>query len=411
MYGVAVVGGGPAGMMAAIAAAQSSPENGPVLLLEKNDKPGRKLYITGKGRCNVTNNTDIPGLMAHVLRNPRFLYSAFHALDATGLMQLLEGLGVPLKTERGNRVFPESDKASHITAALQARMKALGVQLNTGCAVHSIAPQPPGFALATQGGPVQARAVVVATGGLSYPGTGSTGAGYAFAQSLGHTVTPTHPSLVGLTTAEDVADLEGLSLRNVRLTARDPQGAVLYEELGEMLFTATGVSGPLVLSASAYLAGRLGPSVGTPQLAINLKPGLSPAQLDARILRDFAATPNKTFSNALAALLPQRLVAAVVQRCGVAPHTPVHSVTRAQRAALCAVLHTFTLTPTATGGYPEAVITCGGVAVNELHPSTLMSKKVPGLFFAGEVLDVDALTGGFNLQIAFSTGYLAGCSV
>ena len=393
-------------------AAGIAAENGAkVTLLEKNEKLGKKLYITGKGRCNVTNHTDISGLLAQTLSNPRFMQSAFHALDAAGLMALIENFGTPLKTERGNRVFPVSDKAEDITKALAAYMRRGGVKVALNTAVQKIEATDAGtFQVHTEGRVFYADAVIIATGGLSYPSTGSTGDGYTFAKNVGHAVTPTFPSLVPLNVKELwVADLTGLSLRNVKCTARQPAGkpTVLCEETGEMLFTPTGITGPIILRASAYLTQKL--EAGAPvTIDIDLKPALSHEQLDARILRDFAESQNKHFANALDGLLPQRLIQTVIALSGIAPEKKVNAITKQERQRLVHVLKALPLTPTKTTGYREAVITKGGVAVKEINPSTMMSKKQPGLFFAGEVLDVDAMTGGYNLQIAFSTGYLAG---
>ncbi|MCL2501191.1 MAG: NAD(P)/FAD-dependent oxidoreductase [Defluviitaleaceae bacterium] len=398
-------------MMAAIAAAVHSAKAS-VVLIEKNEKLGKKLYLTGKGRCNITNAATVEGLLAHVPRNPRFLYSAFNQFDSSLLMSFIEGLGVPLKVERGNRVFPVSDKANDINRALEARLRELGVAVRLRTAVGEIVYND-GFTVVIKNNfqvktNITVDAVILATGGLSYPSTGATGEGFLFARELGHTVVPTYPSLVPLLSDEPwLLDLAGLSLRNVRLSARLPDGKVLYEETGEMLFTPEGVSGPLVLRASAYMADRIAEK---PYLSLDVKPGLSREQLDARILRDFAEQKNKDFINALGGLLPQSMVPVVVRLCGIPPDMKVNAVTRTQRTALAQTLKNITINPTETAGYSEAVITRGGIDTREVNPSTLMSKKIPGLFFAGECLDVDALTGGYNLQIAFSTGYLAGKS-
>jgi len=399
MNHVVVIGGGAAGMLAAGTAAANGAQ---VTLLEKNEKLGKKLYITGKGRCNLTNNTDVQGLLSQTISNPRFLQSAFNALTPQDLMEFFEKLGTPLKTERGGRVFPVSDKAQDITDALAKYMRKNGVKIKLGCEVQKISE---GFAVHTNIGKFNANAVIIATGGLSYPSTGSTGDGYTFARTLGHTVTQTFPSLVSINVKEDVSSLEGLSLRNVRLIARPINGKALYEEMGEMLFTKTGVSGPLVLRASAFITEKL----DTPlRLEIDLKPALSNEQLDARILRDFAEAQNKNFANSLDGLLPKRLIEPIIALSQISPDKKVNTITKKERQNLVAALKCFPLIPTETAGYREAVITKGGVTVKEINPSTMMSKKIPGLFFAGEVLDVDAMTGGYNLQIAFSTGYVAG---
>jgi len=412
MRTVVVIGGGPAGMIAAGTAAEHGAK---VILLEKNEKLGKKLYITGKGRCNLTNNTDIQGLLAHTVSNPRFMQSAFHALEAAALMAFFEKLGTPLKTERGGRVFPVSDKADDITRTLAAYVRMGDVDIRLNCAVQSVDAVASGFVVRTSAGSIPADAVVIATGGLSYPSTGSTGDGFKFAKSFDHTVTPTFPSLVPIAVSEPwVADLEGLSLRNVKLTASSApsrssqaQRPIVYEEAGEMLFARTSVTGPIILRASAFLTEKLAQGISF-SLEIDLKPALSYEQLDARILRDFAEAKNKNFANALDNLLPQRLIDVVVKLSQIPPCKKVNAITKQERQALVAILKALPLTPTKTTGYNEAVITKGGIAVKEINPSTMMSKKHPGLFFAGEVLDVDALTGGYNLQIAFSSGYLAG---
>jgi len=402
-----VIGGGPAGMMAAGTAALNGAS---VTLLEKNEKLGKKLYITGKGRCNLTNNTDIPGLMSNIVTNPRFLHSAFYAMDTAALMAFFEGKGVPLKTERGGRVFPVSDNSGDINDALKAYLRITGVRVELNCAVQSISSHPVSpapFVVKTAGSSIQADAIIIATGGLSYPSTGSTGDGFAWAKTMGHTVVSTHPSLVPMQSPEPwLPGLTGLSLKNVRCTAKISK-AIIYEEIGEMMFTPTGITGPLILKASAFLAGRWEQN---PVIMIDLKPGLTPQQLDARILRDFSASQNKDFANALDGLLPQRLIETIISLSGIPPSKKVHNISRAERQNLAHTLKNLTFHPTGNAGYKEAVITKGGVSTKEVNPSTLMSKHIPGLFFAGEVLDVDALTGGYNMQIAFSTGYLAGLS-
>lgn len=430
-------------MMAAIAASAKGID---VTLLEKNEKLGKKLYITGKGRCNLTNNTDLAGLMSNVITNPRFLYSAFSALDSRGLMTFFEDIGVPLKTERGGRVFPVSDKSGDINDAIRFALRKSGCKIRLNCEVKGIASGTPSGANSTTsseltvhtnafntekninrnthisssrdsvydaptvssvGKSIKTTAVLVATGGLSYPSTGSIGDGYTWAKNLGHTIIDTHPSLVPLVVPEPwVASLSGLSLKNIRCIVRIGK-KIIYEELGEMLFTPSGVTGPLILSASAFLAAKLHQN---PTITIDLKPGLTSEQLDARILRDFAERQNKDFINALDSLLPQRLIEVIVGLCDISPHKKVHAITKSERLSLVYLLKNLEIKPTETAGYSEAVITKGGVNTKEVNPSTLMSKNIPGLFFAGEVLDVDALTGGYNLQIAFSTGYLAGLS-
>ena len=425
MKNVIVIGGGPAGMIAAGVAAENGAN---VTLLEKNEKLGKKLYITGKGRCNLTNNTDIQGLLAQTISNPRFMQSAYNAFTPADLMAFFQSLGTPLKTERGNRVFPVSDKSEDITKALVGWMKKCGVKVELGCeVVGANCVHPHEFTVTTLTRTYHTHSVIIATGGLSYPSTGSTGDGFKFAKDFSHTVTSTFPSLVPINVAEAwVAELTGLSLRNVRLTAGAalplPEGSVaglcpterrglgqrlMFNELGEMLFTHDGVTGPLVLRASAFLTEKLAESQPL-MLEIDLKPALSHEQLDTRILRDFAESQNKNFANALDALLPKRLIATVIALSQILPNTKVNAITKKQRQNLVSLIKALPLTPTKTTGYREAVITKGGVAVKEINPSTMMSKIHPGLFFAGEVLDVDAMTGGYNLQIAFSTGYVAG---
>lgn len=397
-------------MFAAIAAAENG---GNVTLLEKNEKLGKKLYITGKGRCNLTNNTDIQGLLSHTISNPRFMQSAFHALDAQALMGFFESHGTPLKTERGGRVFPQSDKADDITKTMGLYMRRLGVNVKLNCTVQEILPNSTnGFIIHTSIQTFHGDAVIIATGGLSYPSTGSTGDGFKFAQLLGHSTTKTYPSLVPIEVSEPwVADLEGLSLRNVKCTAKllGKKTVNIYEETGEMLFMRTGITGPIILRGSAFLTDKL--HEATPiKIEIDLKPALSHEQLNQRILRDFAESQNKNFANALDALLPKKLIDTIIMLSKILPDKKVNAITKQERQNLVSLLKALPLTPTKTTGYREAVITKGGVAVKEINPSAMMSKKIPGLFFAGEVLDVDAMTGGYNLQIAFSTGYLAGRS-
>jgi predicted Rossmann fold flavoprotein len=381
-------------MMAAIAAAEGGAD---VAVLEKNGRPGRKLNLTGKGRCNVTNTADVAGHLAAAVRGGKFLRSALYGWDAAATMEFFESRGVALVTERGGRVFPASERAADITDALVRACEENGVLFEYNCDVQGISRGENSFAITTSRGTYAAEAVIITTGGKSYPSTGSTGAGYALARGLGHEVTETAPSLVGLTAAEPwVADLEGLSLRNVRVTA-----GKFKSEIGEMLFTATGISGPLILTASAYTSP---PDL----LSINLKPALSREQLDARILRDFKAAKNKNFANSLDELLPKRLIATIIALSDIPPDKKVNEITRAERARLVDLLTALPLTITGTGGWNEAVITCGGVCVKGVNPSTMESRLVSGLYFAGEVLDVHALTGGYNLQIAFATGRLAG---
>ena len=402
---VIVIGGGAAGMMAAIAAAQ---KGAAVTLLEKNEKLGKKLYITGKGRCNVTNACEVEDLLKKVVTNRRFLYSALYSFTNDDTMRFFEEIGVPLKVERGERVFPVSDKSSDVILGLQGKLKKLSVELRFLSEVNRLfftEGQIKGVELKS-GEKLLADACIVATGGLLYPSTGSTGDGYTFAKLCGHTITECFPSLVSLKLRETFAkELEGLSLKNV--TLRVMQGKKeLYRELGELLFTSDGISGPLVLSASAVITDRL--SKGEVTLFLDLKPGLSKEELDARILRDFEEAKNKQFRNALDKLLPQRLIKVIINQCNIPEDKQVNSITREERMQLVECLKGMCLHVSRTGGFHEAVITRGGVSVKEINPSTMESKLVKGLYFAGEVVDLDALTGGFNLQIAWSTGYLAG---
>ena len=400
---VLVLGGGAAGMMAAVSAA----ENGAVCaLLEPNSRLGKKLNITGKGRCNLTNNCDVQELMRNVPQNGRFLYSAFSQYDSQDVMAFFEALGVPLKTERGNRVFPVSDRSFDISAALERHLKDLQVAWirDRGTALLR---REDGAIDGVRGekGTYRAPCVVVATGGVSYPLTGSTGDGYRLARSVGHTVVPPRPSLIPLVERGGLcAGMQGLSLRNVTLTAFE-DGKKLYQDFGELLFTHFGLSGPLVLSASAHMR-----HLGERQyrVEIDLKPALDEQTLDRRLLSDFEKHINSDFINALGDLLPRKMIGTVVERSGIPPHSKVHSITKEQRRNFVRLLKHFSIDIAGARPVEEAIVTSGGVAVGEVNPSTMGSKLVPGLFFAGEVLDVDAYTGGFNLQIAWSTGHLAG---
>lgn len=395
-------------MAAAIGAAQSGHS---VAVYEKNEKLGKKVYITGKGRCNVTNACDTEDLFANMVTNGKFLYSAIYGFTNFDIMELLESAGCKLKTERGNRVFPVSDKSSDVIFALERVMKSLHVEIHLNEPVKDLICEDgrcKGILLENSGKRVMADAVIVATGGISYPATGSTGDGYRFAREAGHTVTSLSPALVPFLCAEeDVRSLQGLSLKNIEVTVYDEK-KVLWKEFGEMLFTHFGVSGPVVLSASSYAAKRI--KFHPLRMDIDLKPALSREQLDARILRDFDEVKNKQFKNSLTKLFPAKLIPVIVERSGIDPDKQVNEVTVKERARLVELTKAFQVTLTGLRGYNEAIITQGGISVKEVDPSTMESKKMPGLYFAGEVLDLDGVTGGFNLQIAWSTGMLAGRS-
>lgn len=410
MSKVIVIGGGAAGMMAAAAAAENGHE---VILLEKNEKLGKKIYITGKGRCNVTNACDMEEMFDNICTNPKFLYSAVYGFDNTRVMDFFEQAGCRLKVERGNRVFPVSDHASDVIAALQRQLNKNGVKVCLHSEVKAVLTdetnkQVIGVRL-KNGIQYEAEQVIVATGGLSYPTTGSTGDGYLFAKSCGHNIVECSPSLVSLHVKEDWCRLlMGLSLKNVKVTLKE-NGKLLYEDMGEMLFTHTGVSGPLILSASSiYTAKCSGKPVS---LIIDLKPALTVEQLDKRLLREFEDNKNKQFKNCLGGLFPARLIPVMIPLSGIEPEKKIHEISREERKRFGALIKALPLTVIGTGGYEEAVITKGGVCVKEVNPSTMESKLVKGLYFAGEVLDVDAYTGGFNLQIAWSTGWLCGSSI
>lgn len=410
MSKVIVVGGGAAGMMAAIAAAETGHE---VLLLEKNEKLGKKVYITGKGRCNITNDSDVENLLAHVMTNPKFLYSAFYTFDSSRMMDLLESEGLPLKCERGNRVFPQSDKSSDVIRTLQHAMEKRKVQIHLHTEVLELLAeegQVSGVLARAGNGQQEIRgdAVIVATGGLSYPSTGSTGDGYRFAKAAGHQVTKCFPSLVPINIREEyVQRMQGLSLRNVLLRVWTEEEKI-FEEQGEMLFTHFGISGPLVLSASSLLSGRKFDNI---KMAIDLKPALTEKQLDERILRDFGQMKNSYFKNSLSGLLPAGMIPVMVELSGIRADKAVNEVSRQERQNLVKLFKGFPLTAEGLRGYNEAIITKGGVSIKDINPATMESKLLQGLFFAGEVLDLDAVTGGYNLQIAWSSGYLAGISV
>lgn len=396
-------------MLCSIIAARNGCE---VFLFEKNEKLGKKLYITGKGRCNVTNNCEVEELLRAVMTNSKFLYSAFYTFNSQDMMALLEEAGVPLKTERGNRVFPESDRSSDIIRGLERLMKKYGVHVRFRSEVREILTQDGaavGVSLA-DGEIKRADAVVVATGGLSYPTTGSTGDGYRFARETGHQVTDCIPSLVPLKTREDyIPRMTGLSLKNVELTVRCGK-KILYRDFGEMMFTHTGVTGPLILSASARLGKYL---VKGEELTafIDLKPALSLEQLDERILREFENGKNKQFKNVIGVLFPSSLTPVMLEIGGIPGDKVIHEISREERLAFGMTVKNFPFTITEPGEFKEAVITQGGVSVRDINPGSMESKKIKNLYFTGEVLDLDAVTGGYNLQIAWSTAYLAAMDI
>ena len=394
---VVVIGGGAAGSMCALTAAQRG--------LEPNKMLGKKLRITGKGRCNVTNHCDIKTILANIPGDGRFLYSALNRLGPQDTMALFESLGVPLKTERGNRVFPVSDRSHDVANALERAYAHAGGRVVHAAATDIMTQDGAVSAVVTAEGTLDCAAAVICTGGLSYPLTGSTGDGYRLARRLGHTVTPTRASLVPLESDDPwCAEMQGFSLRNVTLTVYDEQNKVIYSDLGEMLFTHFGVSGPLVLSASAHMRDF---SQHRYRLSIDLKPALDEKKLDARILRDFQKYANRDFKNALYDLAGHAMIPVLVRLSGIPEDTKVNAITREQRHRL----KHFPVSVTGTRPIDEAIITSGGVSLKEVNPRTMGSKLVPGLYFAGEVLDLDAYTGGFNLQIAWSTGYVAGSAV
>lgn len=409
MNKVIIVGGGAAGMLAGIIAARNGCQ---VVLYEKNEKLGKKIFITGKGRCNVTNNCDPEELLQAVKSNNKFLYSAFYSFNSQDMMALLEEAGVPLKTERGNRVFPLSDHSSDIIRGLERLLHRYDVHIRLQKEVQEILIEDgraAGIRL-KDGYKDRAQTVVVATGGLSYPTTGSTGDGYRFARETGHTVTDCMPSLVPLTVSEDyISEMAGLSLRNVELTIRNGK-KILYQDFGEMMFTHKGITGPLVLSASSSIGKQL-KKQGTLEGYIDLKPALSSEQLDERILREFENAKNKQFKNVIGVLFPSSLTPVIIRLGGIPEDKVIHEISREERLNFVSIIKAFPFTIDGLGGYSEAVITKGGISVKEINPGTMESKKIPQLYFAGEVLDLDAVTGGYNLQIAWSTGYLAGMAV
>ncbi len=407
MSKVLVVGGGAAGMFAAIFAAYNGNE---VHIFEKNEKLGKKLYITGKGRCNITNASDMETLMNSVVTNSKFLYSSFYGYTNQDVIDFFERIGVRTKIERGNRVFPVSDHSSDVIAGLTRELQQLGVEIHLHTAVKKIVGKDKfEYVELASGQKVMGDACIVATGGFSYQTTGSTGDGYKFAKELGHQVTEILPALVPLNVKEWYAkELQGLSLRNVKAAIYDGKKKV-YDDFGEMLFTHYGVSGPLMLSASSYIGKIL--KDRELRLIIDLKPALTTEQLDQRVLRDFEENMNKQFKNAIGKLFPTKLIPIMLELSGIDPDKKVNLINKEERQQFVSLIKNFTMTITGLRDYNEAIITKGGIKVKEINPSTMESKLVQGIYFVGEVLDLDALTGGFNLQIAWSTGYAAGSSI
>lgn len=399
MKKVVIIGGGAAGMMAAFAA---SKQNAFVTIVEKNEKTGKKLYITGKGRCNLTNDCEAEEFFNNIVSNPKFMFSSYYGFDTNMVQNLFEEAGCALKVERGNRVFPVSDHSSDVIGALNRILKKNGVETVLNTQVTSIKPGK----VYTTHGTFEADSIVIATGGISYSSTGSTGDGYKWAKDIGHTVIEPTPALVPLEVLEeDAIQMQGLSLKNVSMRLLD-KNKEIYSEFGEMLFTHFGLSGPLILSASSYYSKK-----GCPKdckCIIDLKPALDFKTLDERILRDFEANKNKSFKNALDKLLPQTMIPVVINRSNINENRKVNEITKEERHFLVNLLKNFEYTVKGTRPFNEAIITQGGINVKEINPSTMESKITPGIYFAGEVLDVDALTGGFNLQIAWSSGYAAG---
>lgn len=413
MSHVIVVGGGAAGMFAAIAAAKNGHQ---VTLYEKNEKLGKKIFITGKGRCNITNAADMEELFDAVVTNSKFLYSSFYGYTNQNVIDFFENAGVPVKIERGNRVFPISDHSSDVIRALEREMKKVGVKVCLNTEVKSVEAEKGKFnkVVLKDTTTQTADACIVATGGLSYRSTGSTGDGFRFAENVGHKVTQCFPSLVPMETKEPwICELQGLSLRNVEAKILDGKKE-LYKDFGEMLFTHFGVSGPLIISASSYVGKKFMDKNGQKKeltLEIDLKPALTEEQLDQRVLRDFEENHNRQFKNAITKLFPTKLIPVMLELGGIDPEKKVNSIEKEERKQFVHLIKHFRMTLTGLRDYPEAIITKGGVNVKEIDPGTMESKLVKGLYFAGEVLDLDALTGGFNLQIAWSTGYAAGNAI
>ncbi len=403
MYDIVVIGGGAAGMLAAALAAERGKQ---VLLVEKNDRLGVKLRITGKGRCNLTNNCTVEKLMENVPRNGKFLFSAFNGLTPSDTIALFEKFGVKLKTERGDRVFPVSDSAHEVAEALRRYLEKTGVTIMKARVTGIEAKDGAVTTAVTDMGVIACSAAILCTGGMSYPKTGSNGEGYAIAERLGHTLVKPKPSLVALETADDFCPkMQGLSLKNVTLSAYNKKGKLIFEELGEMQFTHFGISGPTVLSASAHMRDFENDRY---TIKLDLKPGLDEKKLDLRLLRDFEKYSNKDYKNALDDLASRLMIPVLIERSGIPEDTKVHSITKQQRQGLIRLFKEFTIEIKGPRPIDEAIITSGGIATKEINPATMESKLVKGLYFAGEVIDADAYTGGFNLQIAWSTAYTAG---
>lgn len=415
---VIVIGGGPAGMLAAISAAE---QNCDVIILEKMDSLGKKLLITGKGRCNITNNAEIEEFFKNIPRNPRFLYSAFNNFSNNDIVQLLNDEGVNTKVERGGRIFPTSDRAMDVLEALIRKIKRLKIKIITNCKVEEIITEElndekKAIGVKTNKETLYADKIILATGGMSYPVTGSTGDGYEIASNLGHSITDIRPALVALESYDENSlelckELQGLSLRNVSIKVLINE-KVIYQDFGEMLFTHFGVSGPIILSSSSMLASykdidRL-LKENKVKIQIDLKPALDVEKLDARILRDFDELKNKQFKNSLDKLLPQKMINPIIRLSKINPNKKTNEITKEERKRLVNILKCLEITVNDFRGIKEAIVTSGGINVKEINPKTMESKLVKGLFFAGEIIDVDALTGGFNLQIAYSTGFTAG---
>lgn len=408
MSKVLIIGAGAAGMMAGIAAAYNGNQ---VEIFEKNDRVGKKIFITGKGRCNITNASDIENHFSNILKNEKFLYSAYNNFNSEDICNMLENTGVKIKIERGNRVFPESDKSSDVIWALNKMLKDIGVKIYLNTEINKIEKNNDKMSVIDKNGKKHiGDYCIVATGGMSYQSTGSTGDGYKFAKSFNLNVNKTYPSLVPLNIKEEMCkNLQGLSLKNVNLKVVDEKGEEYYNEQGEMIFTHFGISGPLVLSASCYICDKL--KDHDFKCYIDLKPALDFETLDKRILKDFEENINRNFNNSLDKLLPRKIIEPVITLSGIDPYKKVHEITKEERLNLAKTIKNIPLTVTGTRGFNEAIITRGGISIKEINPKTMESKKVQGVYFVGEVLDIDAKTGGYNLQIAWSTGYLAGSSI